>query len=230
MKIFQIGVSAPTLFELALQGYTTTTFASEDLSELIDAIDSEQCEVLLTDVSRCPWMRASISALRKKGLHVPIIGIGTGLFGDWSSTRARFLHSGGDDLIRAPESTAEIDASIRAVIRRMRDRSSDECVLSHKTASMFVDFRRLRISVNDEPLCLTARELKVLLFLAGNLCTPCSRSAIAEYLQEHEEYPDSNSIEVLMTRLRKKLGGICVDAVGMIQTVRGIGYRLNAEQ
>ena len=230
MKIFHIGVSACTLSALVRLGYYSRTCAFVDLTELVDVIASEAYDALVVDASRSTWLYSSISKLRKKGLAIPIIAMDVDSFGDWSMKRAEFLDAGGDDLIRHPETALEIAASIRAVIRRMRDRSSDERIFRYGNASLHVHFRKYEVSVNEVTPYLTAFELKILIFLAENISKPCSRTAISDYLHDFEECPDNNTIEVLITRLRKKLGNICADAVGMIETIRGVGYRLNTEQ
>jgi two-component system, OmpR family, response regulator len=84
-----------------------------------------------------------------------------------------------------------------------------------------LDARTGRVSVNGNPVKLTLHEYRLLSYLMHHAGRIVSRSEIIEHLYDQDFDRDSNTIEVFVGRLRKKLG------IDLIQTVRGLGYLLN---
>jgi two-component system OmpR family response regulator len=77
-----------------------------------------------------------------------------------------------------------------------------------------------RVSVDGQPVTLTAHEFKILSWLMHHPKEVASRTTLSEHIYSYNDDPDSNTIEVFVARLRKKM------PAGMIETVRGLGYRL----
>lgn len=228
MKIFTVGLSTSSLFELALAGYSCFTYEARDAEELLQAIDAEQCEALILRTDNIACMCDAIVMYRKKGLRIPIIGISLGLAQDWSRLRTRFLDVGGDDLLRNPD-TSEIDASVRAIIRRLHGRDTDESRFTYNNTQFCVNTRSHMIWVNGKMLNLTGKERKVFMFLVEELNTLRSARAISENLYDGEINESWNRIEVFVTRIRKKLNAMEAGAAGIVQNLRGLGYRVSPD-
>lgn len=137
---------------------------------------------------------------------------------DQVSDRIAGLNAGADDYLVKPFDLSELSARVAAVARRYRGNPNP---LVH-IGDLEVDLGDHRISRNGQPVELTAREWAL---FEGFLQRPgilLSRSQLEDRLYEFGAEIESNTIEVYISRLRKKLGR---DA---IVTVRGMGYRLNA--
>jgi two-component system OmpR family response regulator len=87
-----------------------------------------------------------------------------------------------------------------------------------------LDTRNGRVSVDDSPVKLTAHEFKVLSYLMHHRDQVVSRTELTEHIYEQDFDKDSNTIEVFVGRLRRKIGG------ELIETVRGMGYRIGGSK
>ena len=152
---------------------------------------------------------------RDSGLGVPVL-ILTARDG-WSEKVAGF-DAGADDYVTKPFRIEEVLARLRALIRRAAGHASPELVCN----GIRLDTRNGRVSVDDTPVKLTAHEFKVLSYLMHHPDQVVSRTELTEHIYEQDFDKDSNTIEVFVGRLRKKLRG------DLIETVRGMGYRLVA--
>lgn len=135
----------------------------------------------------------------------------------WSDKVAGF-DAGADDYLAKPFRVEELVARLRAIIRRAGGHASPliEC------GPVQIDTRSSRVTVEGAPVKLTGQEYRLLAYLAHNLDRVVSRTELTEHLYDHDFDLDSNTIEVFVGRLRRKLG------VDVIETVRGLGYRMSA--
>ncbi len=133
----------------------------------------------------------------------------------WSEKVAGF-DAGADDYVTKPFHVEEVLARIRALIRRAAGLASPEL----ECGRVRVDTRSGRVTLDGVPVRLTAHEYKVLAYLMHHKDKVVSRTELTEHIYEQDFDKDSNTIEVFVGRLRKKLKG------DLIETVRGRGYRL----
>lgn len=135
----------------------------------------------------------------------------------WREKVAGF-DAGADDYLTKPFQMEEFLARLRALIRRSSGHASSviEC------GAIAIDTRTARVTRAGEPIKLTAHEYKLIAYLAHERDRVVSRTELTEHIYDQDFDLDSNTIEVFVGRLRRKLGA---DA---IETVRGLGYRLSA--
>jgi two-component system OmpR family response regulator len=133
----------------------------------------------------------------------------------WSEKVAGF-DAGADDYLTKPFVTEELLARLRALMRRAAGHASAalEC------GELRVDTRAARASVNGEPIKLTAHEYRVLSYLMHHQGRVVPRTELVEHIYDQDFDRDSNTIEVFVGRLRRKIGS------NRILTERGLGYRL----
>ncbi|AVZ78232.1 DNA-binding response regulator [Zoogloeaceae bacteirum Par-f-2] len=127
------------------------------------------------------------------------------------------IDAGADDYLTKPFHMEELLARLRALIRRTAGQASAEL----QCGPLVVDTRSGRVSVSGQALSLTSHEYRVLAYLMHRRGEIVSRTELTEHIYAQDFDRDSNTIEVFISRLRKKL------PPGSIETVRGLGYRLS---
>ena len=152
---------------------------------------------------------------RREGRATPVL-ILTARAG-WSDKVAGF-DAGADDYLTKPFHTEELLARLRALLRR----AAGHAAPALSCGGLRLDPRAARASVNGEPLRLTSLEYRLLHYLMMHQGRVISRTELVEHLYDQDFDRDSNTIEVFVGRLRKKIGP------DRIETVRGLGYRLVA--
>ena len=133
----------------------------------------------------------------------------------WSDKVAGF-DAGADDYLAKPFYTEELLARLRALLRRAAGLATADIEIG----KLRIDTRASRVTFDGNPVKLTSQEYRLLSYLAHHRGKVVSRTELVEHLYDQDFDRDSNTIEVFIGRLRKKL-----DA-GLIQTVRGLGYSL----
>ena len=134
-----------------------------------------------------------------------------------TSDRIIGLEAGADDYLAKPFRTEELIARLRALIRRASGNTSAELT----AGEVRLDTRSGRVRLNGEPVKLTAQEYKLLSYLMHHKGKVVSRTELIEHIYDQDFDRDSNTIEVFVTRIRKKLGA------DVITTIRGLGYSLD---
>ena len=135
--------------------------------------------------------------------------------GAWSEKVAGF-DAGADDYLTKPFHTEELLARLRALLRRTAGHASPNLACG----GLRLDPRAARASVNGEPLRLTSLEYRLLHYMMMHQGRVISRTELVEHLYDQDFDRDSNTIEVFVGRLRKKV------SPDLIETVRGLGYRI----
>ncbi len=134
----------------------------------------------------------------------------------WRDKVAGF-DAGADDYVAKPFHTEELLARLRALLRRAAGHASPEL----ECGPLTIDTRAAKVMIDGTPIKLTSLEYRLLAYLMHHLGKVVSRTELVEHLYDQDFDRDSNTIEVFVGRLRKKLG------VNLIHTVRGLGYRLS---
>ena len=126
------------------------------------------------------------------------------------------IDAGADNYLTKPFHTEELLARLRGLIRRASGLSSSLLVCG----PVELDTRTSRVTLDGQHLALTSHEFKVLAYLMHHPNAVVSRTELTEHIYAQDFERDSNTIEVFVGRLRKKL------PPDLIETVRGLGYRL----
>ena len=130
------------------------------------------------------------------------------------------MDAGADDYLAKPFHMEELLARLRALLRRLSPHAS----ALWQCGAITLDSRQARVTVDGQALTLTSHEFKVLALLMQRMNDVVSRTELSEHIYPQDSDRDSNTIEVFVGRLRKKL------PTGSIETVRGLGYRLVAQE
>ncbi|MDA8708538.1 response regulator transcription factor [Hellea sp.] len=133
----------------------------------------------------------------------------------WSEKVAGF-DAGADDYLTKPFHTEELMARLRAVLRRAAGHTTDTI----DVGDLSVDNRSARAFVDGMSIKLTSHEFRLLSYMATHRGRVISRTELVEHIYDQDFDRDSNTIEVFVGRLRRKIG------TDRIETVRGLGYRL----
>ncbi|MCX8504778.1 MAG: response regulator transcription factor [Beijerinckiaceae bacterium] len=133
----------------------------------------------------------------------------------WSD-KVKSFDAGADDYVTKPFHIEEILARLRALVRRASGHASSDLVCG----PVRVDTRSGRVLVDGEAIRLTSHEYRLMSYLMHHVGRIISRTELVEHLYDQDFDRDSNTIEVFVGRLRKKLG------IDVIKTIRGLGYVL----
>ena len=201
---------------LKAEGYAVDL--ARDGDEAIWLAESHPYDVMVFDV----MMPAKdgftvVRHLRRKNIHVPVIFVtARGEVED----RIRGLDAGGDDYLVKPFSLAELQARLRAMLRRQRPQLAN--VL--RVADLELDLLGRKVRRGGQEIELTNREFALLEFLCVNSPKPVSKMAVVEHVWDQHFDSQTNVVNVYINYLRKK-----IDVPGLkplLHTVRGVGFAL----
>jgi two-component system OmpR family response regulator len=131
----------------------------------------------------------------------------------WSDKVAGF-DAGADDYVAKPFHMEELLARVRALLRRSAGHATSEIACG----PVMLDTKSARVTVNGSGVKLTSLEFRLLSYLMHHKGKVVSRTELVDHLYDQDFDRDSNTIEVFVGRLRKKLG------VDVLHTIRGMGY------
>jgi two-component system, OmpR family, response regulator len=176
--------------------------------------DTEPYDAIVLDIG-LPQMDglSVLEEWRRAGKTTPVLLLTAR---DRWSDKVQGIDAGADDYVAKPFHMEEVLARIRALVRRAAGLASNEIV----SGSVRLDSRSGKVTVDGQSVKLTSHELRLLSYLMHHKGKVISRTELTEHLYDQDFDRDSNTIEVFVGRLRKKLPEDC------IQTVRGLGYQI----
>jgi len=176
--------------------------------------DSEPYDAVVLDIGLPKMDGISVlEAWRRNGRAMPVLILTAR---DRWSDKVQGFDAGADDYVAKPFHLEEILARIRALLRRSAGHAQSELTCG----PVSLDTRTGRVSVSGNPIKMTSHEYRLLAYLMHHTGRVVSRTELVEHLYDQDFDRDSNTIEVFVGRIRKKLD------VDIIQTVRGLGYLL----
>lgn len=180
--------------------------------------DTEPYDIVILDIG-LPKMDG-ISVLeqwRKSGHTMPVIILTAR---DRWSDKVSGMDAGADDYVAKPFHMEELLARIRVQVRR----AAGHAVSEIECGPVRLDTKSARVTCNGHPVKLTSHEYRLLAYLMHHNTRIVSRTELVEHLYDQDFDRDSNTIEVFIGRLRKKI------PAEIIKTVRGLGYRIGVEE
>jgi two-component system OmpR family response regulator len=197
---------------LADAGYAVDRAADGEEGHYLGATEPYDAVILDLGLPKMDGIRV-LESWRRSGRAMPVLILTAR---DRWSEKVRGFDAGADDYVAKPFHMEEVLARVRALLRRAAGHpaSTFEC------GPVLLDTSTGRVSVDGNPVRLTSHEYRLLAYLMHHMGKVVSRTELIEHLYDQDFDRDSNTIEVFIGRLRRKLG------VDVIQTVRGLGYRL----
>jgi len=200
---------------LGERGYATDVAADGERADFLAGTETYDAIVLDLGLPIVDGLTL-LQRWRAAGIAVPVLVLTAR--GSWSE-KVRGIDGGADDYLTKPFQMEELLARLRALIRR----SSGQLTPELRCGALVLDPRTSQVTLDGEPVKLTSHELRVLSYLMHHRGRVVPQSELVEHIYAQTFDRDSNTVEVFIARLRRKLGA------ATIETVRGLGYRMRAE-
>lgn len=197
-------------------GYAVDSTADGERAEFLGQTERYDAVVLDLGLPRMDGLSV-LRRWRENGMFAPVLVL-TARSG-WHE-KVQGIDSGADDYVGKPFRMEEVLARIRALIRRSKGYASAEFHCGEVT----LDSRSGKVTAAGVPVKLTSHEYRVLSYLMHQQGRVVSQPELTEHLYSLDEDKMSNTVEVFVARLRKKLGP------SVIETVRGLGYRVDVAE
>ncbi|UTV30231.1 response regulator transcription factor [Photobacterium atrarenae] len=209
-----------TLGEQIVHGLEQTGWVAELSTDGIDALyraTSEPWDAIVLDLG-LPMLDGLtvLKGIREENVSCPVVILSAR---NELTQRVEGLNAGADDYLTKPFQMVELVARLRAQLRRSSGNASP--VIQANGISL--DTRTSKVLYQGEAIELTALEFKVLSYMMHHVNKVISRTELVEHIYKQDFDRDSNTIEVFIGRIRRKIKS------DVIQTVRGLGYRINAD-
>ncbi len=195
-------------------GYAVDTAADGERADFL--AHTEQYDAVLLDLGlpRVDGLTL-LRRWREQGVAVPVIVLTAR--GSWNE-KVQGIDSGADDYVSKPFRMEEVLARLRGLIRR----ASGQLTPVLRCGAVLLDPKAARVTLDGVPVKLTSHEFRVLSYLMHHRGRVVSQIELSEHIYAQDLDRDSNTVEVFIARLRRKLGA------SLIETVRGLGYRVEA--
>jgi two-component system OmpR family response regulator len=205
-------IAKPVAAAIEAAGYIVTRAADGETAEFLGQTEDFDAVVLDLGLPKMDGLTV-LKTWRGAARNMPVLILTAR---DTWREKVEGIDAGADDYLAKPFETEELLARLRALIRRAAGRSTP--ILQFD--GVVIDTRSGRVMVDGAPVALSALEYRVLAYLMHHAERIVSRSELTEHIYEQDFERDSNTIEVLIARLRRKLG------VNIIGNRRGLGYIL----
>jgi two-component system OmpR family response regulator len=193
-------------------GYAVDCAADGERADFLGRTEHYDAVVLDLGLPRVDGLTV-LRRWRDAGLAVPVLLLTAR--GSWHE-KVQGIDSGADDYVAKPFRMEEVLARLRALIRRASGQVAPEL----RCGAVALDPRAARVTRNGAQVKLTSHEFRVLSYLMHHRGRLVSQSELTEHIYSQGFDRDSNTVEVFIARLRRKLGS------SFIETVRGMGYRI----
>ncbi len=197
---------------IAEAGYAVDHAADGERADFL--AQTEQYDAMVLDLG-LPKIDG-LTLLRKwrdSGLVTPVLILTAR--GSWHE-KVQGIDGGADDYVSKPFRIEEVLARLRALMRRASGHVTSEL----RAGKVTLDTGRARVTLDGMPVRLTSHEFRVLSYLMHHRGRIVSQTELIEHIYAQDFDRDSNTVEVFIARLRRKLGA------SFIETVRGLGYRI----
>jgi two-component system OmpR family response regulator len=195
-------------------GYVVDCAADGDRADFLGQTEQYDAVVLDLGLPKIDGLTV-LRRWRDAGIGVPVLVLTAR--GSWHE-KVQGIDGGADDYVAKPFRMEEVVARLRALIRRASGQVTPEL----RCGGLTLDPRAAKVTVDDMVVKLTGHEFRVLSYLMHHRGRVVSQSELTEHIYAQSADRDSNTVEVFIARLRRKLGG------SYIETVRGLGYRIEA--
>jgi two-component system OmpR family response regulator len=193
-------------------GYVVDCAADGERAEFLGQTEQYDAVVLDLGLPKVDGLTV-LRRWREAGLVVPVLVLTAR--GSWHE-KVQGIDGGADDYVAKPFRMEEVLARLRALIRRASGQLAPEL----RCGGVALDPRLARVTLDGAPVKLTSHEFRVLSYLMHHRGRVVSQGELTEHIYAQGFDRDSNTVEVFIARLRRKLGA------SFIETVRGLGYRI----
>jgi two-component system OmpR family response regulator len=200
---------------LTQSGYAVDTAGDGEQADFLAATERYDAVVLDLGLPKVDGLTV-LRRWREAGLLVPVLILTAR--GSWHE-KVQGIDGGADDYVAKPFRMEEVLARLRALIRR----SARQGVSELRSGKVMLDTRAMKVTVDGTAVRVTGHEFRVLSYLMHHRGQVVSQAELIEHIYAQDFERDSNTLEVFIARLRRKLGP------SAIETVRGLGYRVPGE-
>ena len=197
---------------LGAAGYAVDCAADGERADFLGRTEGYDAVVLDLGLPKIDGLTV-LRRWRESGIATPVLILTAR--GSWHE-KVQGIDGGADDYMAKPFEIEEVLARLRALIRRASGQVTPEI----RIGALVLDPRGARVTLGGIPVKLTSHEFRVLSYLMHHHGRIVSRGELTEHIYSQGFDRDSNTVEVFVARLRRKLGGT------LIETVRGMGYRI----
>ena len=201
---------------LAEAGYAVDCAADGARADFLGSTETYDAVVLDLGLPKIDGLTL-LRRWREAGLTMPVLILTAR--GSWHE-KVHGIDGGADDYVAKPFRMEEVLARLRALIRR----ASGQVVAELRCGAIALDPRAAKVTVAGNAVRLTSHEFRVLSYLMHHRGKVVSQAELSEHIYAEDADRDSNTVEVFVARLRRKVGA------ASIETVRGLGYRMAGEQ